>query len=112
MREVEFRAWNGDEKKMMGPFKVGSELSETWPPEMQYTGLHDKNGKEIYEGDLIRTYINLIFVVKFTMGAFWIEWINKSESEDTALQLLSAKNTSSVVIGNIYENPELLGEVK
>jgi len=46
------------------------------------------------------------------MGAFWIEWISKSESEDTALQLLSAKNISSVVIGNRYENPELLEAVK
>jgi len=115
MREIKFRAWAYASKVIFYP-----DSDEGWELKngvitplfntmlMQFTGLHDKNGKEIYEGDLIRTYINLIFVVKFTMGAFWIEWISKSESEDMALQLLSAKNKSSVVIGNIYENPELL----
>jgi len=119
-RILKFRAWTG--RVCLYPPELGEwdfedcELFAGYNKKptvlQQFTGLHDKNGKEIYEGDLIRTYINLIFVVKFTMGAFWIEWINKSESEDTALQLLSAKNTSSVVIGNRFENPELLEEVK
>ena len=116
MREIKFKLWNVKKKKFYGPYSIykinyGDSDPDEWIP-IQFTGLHDRTGKEIYEGDLIRTYINLIFVVKFTMGAFWIEWINKSESEDTALQLLSAKNTSSVVIGNRFENPELLEEVK
>ena len=136
MREVEFRAWNGDEKKMyyqdnfhwfaisgQGAWlmwegidnnkrKIIAGCGKDEDAIMQFTTLRDKNGKKIYGEDLIRTYINLIFIVKFTMGAFWIEWISKSESEDTALQLLSAKNISYVVIGNRYENPELLEAVK
>jgi len=102
MRLIKFRAWDEENKKMIGPFKVGSELSEAWPPEMQFTGLHDKNGREIYGGDIVR----------------WNEW----ESECVSMNWYSCQDESIFgwiagnkpldskceVIGNIYENPELL----
>ena len=73
---------------------------------MQYTGLHDKNGKEIYEGDILPfTMYDLkteYYYIVFRNGEF--EAINK---QDTNFIWRSAWKESTV-IGNIYENPDLL----
>ena len=73
---------------------------------MQYTGLNDKNGKEIYEGDIIRIFNNeldeeesWVDEVIYHMGGFF------SGDED----LLGNVHFRAKVIGNIYENHELLG---
>ena len=74
----------------------------------QYTGLHDKNGKEIYEGDIVEITRPCILErgeVKFINGCFAIK------SKDTLLMLYQCEinNFKLKVIGNIYDNPELLG---
>lgn len=71
----------------------------------EYTGLLDKNGKEIYEGDMIRDkhYYKPV-VIEWDNNGFWC-----NESDDTDVQgwiLPIAENRE--IIGNIYENPELL----
>ena len=74
---------------------------------MQYTGLHDKNGKEIYEGDIVlitRPCILEKGEVKFINGCFAIK------SKDTLLMLYQCEinNFKLEIIGNIYDNPDLL----
>jgi uncharacterized phage protein (TIGR01671 family) len=71
---------------------------------MQFTGLTDKNGKEIYEGDIVKTTYNNA-EVKFKDGMFGIKKYNSrhGQSFTNSLEIFE-------VIGNIYENPELLNE--
>lgn len=72
---------------------------------MQFTGLKDKNGKEIYEGDIVRLeqWEPEIYEVVFNRGGFCFR------HSDTDVFYHDAKYIEKgEVIGNIYENPELL----
>ena len=129
MRETKFRVWNKTDKKWMDDCSFALEddggLLEYWGGHdtsweqvdeyeyeiVQYTGLKDKNGKEIYEGDIVRCFLKkarhfehnpvdleMCFsdawgAFGFTDGgAFWY-WKDVWEAE---------------VIGNIYENPDMV----
>lgn len=100
MREIKFRAWNNAEKKMYPEVEDIRERYEIYL--MQYTGLKDKNGKEIYEGDIVRSYEKVATII-------WLE----SEGGFYARTLTGecfkyAHNSIIEIIGNIYENQELL----
>jgi uncharacterized phage protein (TIGR01671 family) len=82
---------------------------------IQFTGLHDKNGKEIFESDLLQCdgynfkLINKekIYQIKYDDNLAQYYSYNLENSFDTFLVVRAWKE--SKVIGNIYENPELLG---
>ena len=71
---------------------------------MQYTGLKDKNGKEIYEGDILRAAGIVTWnEPEVRWSCIDIEWNDKCELHD-----MLYLTTPLEVIGNIYENPEII----
>lgn len=76
----------------------------------QFTGLLDKNGKKIFEGDIVLGLflfdMSINAVVKFRDGAFGLEWRRGEIIEFNAFTSLC--NITYEIIGNIYDNPELL----
>lgn len=69
---------------------------------LQFTGLLDKNGKEIYEGDMVKTKRNAVYAVEWTS----FEDSTMGYGEGVGFNIHEDDNCE--VIGNIYENPNLL----
>ena len=138
MREIKFRAWDGIEKAMYGNVEKGNGVANIKLDQygsisnikvfkyqqsmkcefanlsreenefelMQYTGLKDKNGVEIYEGDVVKTK-NSKYKVIFDKCCYWgVDELGKYPIYQIYNYVLDDERFE--VIGNIYENPELL----
>lgn len=77
---------------------------------MQSTGLKDKNGKEIFEGDILKSnkYITSVF---YERGAYCVKFSRTPNTTVTMNVISFIEKYKTKIIGNIYENPELL-EIK
>ena len=110
MRKQKYRVWCSLEDQM-GPEMTLTELIANGPflhdaeidIPLQYTGLKDKNGRDIHEGDIIE-WLDRTGEVYFKNGEFSVKW---GKGGDAFNERLSVHSTHQV-IGNIYENPELL----
>jgi uncharacterized phage protein (TIGR01671 family) len=115
MREIKFRAWTGSDWFVQGEpdiETIGSfffHVDDKWPL-MQFTGLKDKNGKEIFEGDVVQA-VSVRWQIAWSDASH--QWYGKGLSghDDVPLDLIQ-HSEHFLVIGNIYENPELLAPDK
>ena len=123
-RVIKFRAWDTDKKVLVHEtdldilkniFHIDFMDKEIGPPPiiynigryndnvlMQFTGLKDMNGKDIYEGDIISDPMGIGQIV-FDSGSFCIKW-NDNPNES----ILILESELLEIIGNLFETPELL----
>ena len=121
MREIKFRAWDKVKREMFEPKEFvrnhyalncqtdlvglifsGMENAQHFEL-MQFTGLKDKNGKEIYEGDILQwgKYDKYKVIWNKRDCGFVVEWLKKPTIHEEL-------DSDFTIIGNIYENQELL----
>ncbi len=108
MREIKFMGWDGE--RMYGPFSVGSEMSMMrFEVLRQYTGLHDKSSKEIYEGDIVDSGRGVKRRIAWNGFEFGAQLGDEWDDRCRMLRHYFIHTDEKIeVIGNIYESPELL----
>ena len=129
-REIKFRVWNGKEIEM---FTLDNDFDciSGWLKDstlMQFTGLKDRagEGQDVYEGDIFEvvfsdtpngfsrlgsepTIILVKAIVVFIFGAFHIEFMHPTINKVVFVNLSKfLKNDEKVVLGNVYENTEII----
>ena len=135
--ELKFRAWDKDNNSMFYSEDNQSDdftfigekdglqfyhidenryLKDTNSVLMQYTGLTDKNGVEIFEGDILRLLnSDVLCEVVYEAPSFCRRWLNSKVGNVRGVEMESMAHNTHIayeVIGNIYENEILLEEYK
>ena len=115
-REIKFRAWLPNQKQMSTLYGFtlnisGEVISTNEAIVMQFTGLKDKNGKEIYEGDIVIDQLDRIYTIEYSVDTCSFKLVKDFDSGSMfdkrgKFVLFDAMNLA--IVGNIYENPELI----
>lgn len=111
-RDIKFKVFSTASKRMNGPYFLGANMGiNSDSMIMQYTGLKDKNGKEIYEGDILKLHEDwrgkgeIPGYVVFENGRWILQGtMHYSHKDDLTNYALSQME----IIGNIFQHPELL----
>ena len=121
MRNIKFKVWDKWEKKWVDLERWHIVFYSSWfhlkddnnneilgkdVELVEFTSLHDKNGKEIYEGDILRIFDkNYEVKIKTTESKYFVDYGYPDKHNGPAAYWVE-------IIGNIHNNPELLKEVK
>lgn len=129
-REVKFRVWVDKYQSAELPFSQEPYMAIQGEPDietlqsfmfhygdqknlMQWTGLKDKNGKEIWESDIVKCQYGFGVVV-FNAGCFMVEWKDDPDAEMELLAFLPNPNRGRAgkdrfeIIGNVHEHPQII----
>lgn len=119
-----FRAWLKEEHKMTDVREMTFMYDEVYLIEdvtgfyayeefklMQSTGLVDENGKEVFEGDVLLTYDDELAKVYWddVLAGWFVDFIYETAELSEVADLQSSRSICAIV-GNVYENPELMEE--
>lgn len=117
MREIKFRAWDKLNKEMFNVEIIDFQERKLYKDSvsyckfenielMQYTGLKDMKGKEIYEGDIVTLHNGKYKVIFNTEEA---RFVLRDDEFELEIPFTNNNNKRMEIVGNIYENSELLG---
>lgn len=106
-RIIKFRAWDANRKVFKYPKLWDNTMPSNWDAHyvlQQFTGLLDRNGNEIYEGDLLHRHMNVYWKVVFKDS----KWIADEITPTCSLYLDASQFVQAEVIGNLYEHKHLI----